>query len=109
MSSGRRVTLVVVGGRHNGLATSKRVSDRGIDHVVPERGEIAYSWRTERWDSFALLTPNRQTRLPGQPYDGDRPDGFMTGREVVDFMSRYAGWVDAPVVTGTSSSAGAIR
>jgi putative flavoprotein involved in K+ transport len=47
--------------------------------VVLERGEVAHSWRTERWDSLRLLTPNWLTRLPGFAYRGADPDGFMTG------------------------------
>ena len=74
MSCERRATVVVVGGGHSGLAMSKRLSDRAVDHVVLERGEVANSWRTQRWDSFTLLTPNWQTELPGRAYDGDDPD-----------------------------------
>jgi putative flavoprotein involved in K+ transport len=65
--------------------------------VVLERGEIANSWRRERWDSLRLLTPNWQSRLPGYGYDGGDPDGFMTMREVIDFISRYAAVASAPV------------
>ena len=80
---------------------SWHLTDRSIDHVVLERGEVANSWRTERWDSLRLLTPNWQSRLPGYAYDGDDPDGFMTMPEVVHFLQRYAELVRAPVVTGT--------
>lgn len=93
---------MVVGGGHNGLAMSKRLSDRAVDHVVLERGEVANSWRTQRWDSFTMLTPNWQGRLPGWSYGGDDPDGFMTGAEVVGFVQGYAGAVDAPVISGTT-------
>jgi putative flavoprotein involved in K+ transport len=102
MTSGRRVATVVVGGGHNGLATSHRLAERGIDHVVLERAEVADSWRTQRWDSFTLLTPNWQATLPGQCYEGDDPDGFFTAREVVDFVTEYARTVGAPVHTGTT-------
>ena len=70
------------------------------DHVVLERGEIANSWRHERWDSLRLLTPNWQSRLPGHPYDGPEPDGYMTMGEVVEFISRFAKSANAPVRTG---------
>jgi putative flavoprotein involved in K+ transport len=70
--------------------------------VVLERGEVANSWRTERWDSLRLLTPNWQSRLPGYRYEGADPDGYMTMREVVDFISRYAAVSDAPVRTHTA-------
>jgi putative flavoprotein involved in K+ transport len=69
---------------------------------VLERGEVANSWRKERWDSLRLLTPNRQSRLPGHQYQGPEPDGFMTMAEVVDFIAGYAAALDAPVRTGTN-------
>ena len=80
-----------------GLAASRCLSERSIDHVVLERGEIANSWRRERWDSLRLLTPNWQSRLPGYHYDGSDPDGYMTMREVIDFISRFAVLSSAPV------------
>jgi putative flavoprotein involved in K+ transport len=69
---------------------------------VLERGEVANSWRRERWDSLRLLTPNRQNRLPGFCYDGTDPDGYMTMGEVIDFISRFAEVCDAPVRTHTT-------
>jgi len=81
---------------------SRCLSDRSIDHVVLERGEVANSWRTERWDSLRLLTPNWQCRLPGYAYEGDDPDGFMTMPEVVDFITNYAEVIGAPVQSGTT-------
>src|SRR5262245_58260333 len=80
---------------------SRHLTARSIDHVVLERGEVANSWRTERWDSLRLLTPNWQSRLPGYAYDGDDPDGFMAKSEVVQFLQRYAEVSHAPVKTGT--------
>jgi putative flavoprotein involved in K+ transport len=70
--------------------------------VLLERGEVANSWRTQRWDSLRLLTPNWLSRLPGFAYEGGDPDGFMTMPEVVEFIDRYASAVDAPVQTGTT-------
>jgi putative flavoprotein involved in K+ transport len=105
VATSSRVTVVIVGGGHNGLAMSKRLSDLGIDHVVLERGDVANSWRTQRWDSFTLLTPNWQTRLPGRVYDGDDPDGFMTATEIADFVAGYADFIDAPMRTGTTVTA----
>jgi putative flavoprotein involved in K+ transport len=67
---------------------------------VLERGEVANSWRRERWDSLRLLTPNWQSRLPGQRYDGPDPDGYMTVREVTEFVERFAKVSRAPVRTG---------
>jgi putative flavoprotein involved in K+ transport len=96
------VDVVVVGAGHSGLAMSRELAKLSLDHVVLERGEIANSWRHERWDSLRLLTPNWQSRLPGHAYAGDDPDGFMTMPEVVDFVSGYARLIAAPVRTGVT-------
>ena len=80
---------------------SRCLADRAIDHVVLERGEVANSWRTERWDSLRLLTPNWQSRLPGFGYEGDDPDGYRTMPEVIAFIDRYAEVISAPVETRT--------
>jgi putative flavoprotein involved in K+ transport len=95
------VTTIIIGAGQSGLAMSKHLADRSIDHVVIERGDVANSWLTERWDSLRLLTPNWQSRLPGYAYDGCNPDGFMTMPEIVQFLQRYALFSRAPVVTGT--------
>lgn len=97
-----RTTTVVIGAGHNGLAVSHFLSARSIDHVVLERGEVANSWRTERWDSLRLLTPNWKTSLPGFDYDGDDPDGYMTMPEVADFIDRYAALIEPPLETLTT-------
>ena len=96
------VTTVVIGAGHAGLATSRCLTERSIDHVVLERGEVANSWRRERWDSLRLLTPNWQSRLPGYRYEGADADGFMTMSEVIEFISRFAVVADAPVRTHTT-------
>src|SRR5579864_119163 len=97
-----QVTTVVIGAGHAGLATSRCLSECSIDHVVLERGDVANSWRRERWDSLRLLTPNWQTRLPGYRYEGADPDGFMTMAEVIEFVSRFARLAAAPVRTHTA-------
>ncbi len=78
------------------------LTERSIDHVVLERGEVANSWRRERWDSLRLLTPNWQTGLPGLRYDGPDPDGYLTAIELAGFLDRYAAFSGAPVRTGTT-------
>ena len=67
-----------------------------------ERGEVANSWRRERWDSLRLLTPNWQSRLPGLDYEGPDPDGYMTMGEVTDLIERFAKVSLAPVRTGAN-------
>lgn len=81
---------------------SRCLTDRAIDHVVLERGEVAHTWRTERWDSLRLLTPNWQSRLPGFGYNGDDPDGYRTMPEVIAFICDYAKTISAPVQTHTT-------
>jgi putative flavoprotein involved in K+ transport len=97
-----RTTTVVIGGGHAGLAASCFLSERSIDHVVLERGEVANSWRRERWDSLRLLTPNWQSRLPGLRYEGPDPDGYMTVPEVIEFIEHFAKVSGAPVRTGVN-------
>jgi putative flavoprotein involved in K+ transport len=97
-----RTTTVVLGAGHAGLAMSRCLTDRSIDHVVLERGEVANTWKTERWDSLRLLTPNWQSRLPGYAYQGDDPDGYRTMPETIAFLERYAGLISAPVQTRTT-------
>lgn len=93
---------VVIGGGQAGLAMSRCLAGHGVEHVVLERGQVGERWRSERWDSLRLLTPNWQTRLPGFRYDGPDPDGFMNMPEVVDFFERYARSFSAPVLASTT-------
>jgi putative flavoprotein involved in K+ transport len=88
---------VVVGAGHAGLSISRALSDRGIDHVVLERGQVAQTWRG-RWQSFCLVTPNWLIALPGGRYTGDDPDGYMPRDDIVAFLERYA--ATAPVREG---------
>jgi putative flavoprotein involved in K+ transport len=81
---------------------SRCLTERSIDHVVLERGEVANSWKTERWDSLRLLTPNWLSRLPGYRYKGDDPDGYRTMPETVAFLEWYAQRISAPVHTHTA-------
>lgn len=98
----RTTTVVVIGAGQAGLAMSRELSERSIDHVVLERADVANSWRTERWDSLRLLTPNWLTRLPGWAYDGADPDGYMTATELADALDRYRRAIAAPVQTSTT-------
>lgn len=96
-----RTTTVVIGAGQAGLAMSRCLAEHSIDHVVLERGEVANSWKTERWDSLRLLTPNWQSRLPGYGYEGNDPDGYRTMPETIAFIERYADVISAPVRTHT--------
>jgi putative flavoprotein involved in K+ transport len=96
------ITVTIIGGGPAGLAMSNCLSEHSINHVVLERSEVANSWRTERWDSLRLLTPNWLTRLPGYTYGGHDPDGYMTAPEVVDFLDSYSRDTAVPVQTNTT-------
>jgi len=97
-----RTSCVIVGAGHSGLAMSRCLSERSIDHVVLERGEVANSWKHERWDSLRLLTPNWQARLPGYCYSGNDPDGYMTMPELIEFLEKYAKVISAPLKLNTT-------
>lgn len=88
---------VIIGAGHAGLAMSRCLADRDVRHVVLDRGCVGERWRTARWDSFRLLTPNWLSRLPGWRYTGPEPDGFMSAGEFVGYLSDYARSFDAPV------------
>jgi putative flavoprotein involved in K+ transport len=91
--------VVIVGAGQAGLAVSRELAQAGVAHVVLERGRVGQTWRG-RWESFCLVTPNWFCQLPGHPYDGDDPDGFMPRDEVVAYLERYAAGFEAPVRDG---------
>src|SRR6516165_9565958 len=98
-----QVDVVVVGAGQAGLAISYYLTKQSRTHVVLEKErQVGSAWRHGRWDSFTLLTPNWSVRLPGFPYRGDDPDGFMTRAEVVDYIERYASSFGAPVRFGVT-------
>jgi putative flavoprotein involved in K+ transport len=101
-----RVAVAVVGAGQAGLATSRELTELGVEHVVLERGRVGQTWR-DRWDSFCLVTPNWTVQLPGGAYDGPEPDAFMPKDAVVAHLERYAGSFSAPVreETGVQSLA----
>jgi putative flavoprotein involved in K+ transport len=101
----RQISTVIIGAGQAGLAMSKCLSERSVPHVVIERGEVANSWATERWNSLKLLTPNWQSRLPGYHYGGTDPDGYMSMPEVGAHLQGYARSFDAPVECRTTVDA----
>jgi len=94
------VRCVVVGGGQAGLSVSYCLKKRGIEHVVLEKSRVASSWRTQRWDTFCLVTPNWQCRLPGYPYSGTDPKGFMRNDAIVDYIEGYAASFAPPLREG---------
>jgi putative flavoprotein involved in K+ transport len=96
------VDTVVIGAGQAGLATSRLLTQAGRDHVVLERGRIGERWRSERWDSLRLLTPNWMLSLPGTRYGGPDPDGFAPASRFVEMLEEYAADFASPVVHGTT-------
>jgi len=98
------VSVAIVGAGQAGLSLSYELTHAGIEHVVLERGSVGESWR-RRWDSFRLVVPNWTVNLPGAPYEGDDPDGFMPKDEIVNYLNRYARSFGAPLRTGVEVAA----
>lgn len=98
----RKVTTIIIGAGQSGLAMSHALMSRGIEHLVLDRGDVANAWQTQRWDSLRLLTPNWANGLPGVPYGGPEPDGYMSVSELVTRMSSYARSIGAPVQGNTA-------
>ncbi len=95
-------TVIIVGGGQAGLSISYYLKDRGIDHVIFEKNAIGHAWRNQRWDSFCLVTPNWQCQLPGFPYPGDDPDGFMVRDDIVKYIEAYVDRFQPPVREGVA-------
>jgi putative flavoprotein involved in K+ transport len=94
--------VVIVGAGQAGLSVAACLQKRGIHPLLLERHRIGHAWEQERWESFCLVTPNWQCRLPDFPYDGDDPHGFMGRGEIVSYVRRFAARVGADVREGVS-------
>lgn len=94
------IDTLVIGAGHAGLAVSHLLGKVGRDHVVLDRGRVAESWRSERWDSLRLLTPRWMTRLPGRRHLGADQEGYMAVPELVDYLEGYAVDSGAPLELG---------
>jgi putative flavoprotein involved in K+ transport len=95
-------SVIIVGGGQAGLSASYYLQQEGIDHLVLEKHGLTHSWRTQRWDNFCLVTPNWQCALPGHPYDGDDPHGFMKREEVIAYLDAFVAKVKPPVREGVT-------
>lgn len=94
--------VVVVGGGQAGLSTSYHLTAQGIEHLVLEKHRAMHAWETQRWDNFCLVTPNWQCDLPGHPYRGDNPDGFMKKDEILAYLAGFRARVDPPIREGVA-------
>jgi putative flavoprotein involved in K+ transport len=100
-----QIETVVIGGGQAGLALSYYLTQEGRTHLVLEQGRVGETWRSGRWDSFTLNTPNWMTRLPGFPYQGDDPDGFLPRKDIVAYLEQYAASFHAPLQCGVRVTA----
>lgn len=97
-----RHDVVIVGGGQAGLSVSHCLQAEGIEHVVYEKHEAMHAWRTQRWDNFCLVTPNWQCALPGHPYRGPDPHGFMRKDEILGYLDGFKAAVAAPLHEGVA-------
>ena len=95
-------SVLIVGGGQAGLSISHYLKQRGIDHLVLEKRSPVHAWRTQRWDTFCLVTPNWQCKLPGWDYSGSDPHGFMKRDEIIEYLEGFAKHVNAPVHSGVT-------
>ncbi|MFF4309631.1 MSMEG_0569 family flavin-dependent oxidoreductase [Streptomyces sp. NPDC001507] len=100
--AGAHYTVAVIGGGQAGLSISHGLRERSVDHVVVEANRVGHEWRERRWDSFCLVTPNWQCKLPGHPYAGNAPDGFMVRDDIVRYLEDYVASFQPPLVEGVS-------
>jgi putative flavoprotein involved in K+ transport len=99
------VEVIIIGGGHAGLALSYYLTQQRQTHLVLEQGQVGETWRTKRWDSFTLVTPNWMTQLPGFGYQGDDPDGFLPREDFVNYLEQYAQSFRAPLLSGVRVTA----
>jgi len=97
-----RFDVVVVGGGQAGLSVGYYLRAADKRFVIFERGRVGETWRSQRWDSFAVNTPNWANGLPGDPYVGDEPDGFFHRDELVDYLAQYANKFELRVSEGVT-------
>jgi putative flavoprotein involved in K+ transport len=94
-------SVIIVGGGQAGLSVSYYLQQENIDHLVIEKSSQMNAWKDKRWDSFSLVTPNWQCNLPGHPYSGDDPHGFMVRDEIITYLNEFEKKVNAPVLENT--------
>ena len=99
-SMSTHVPSIIIGGGQAGLSISYCLKEHGIDNIIFEKNQVAYAWRSQRWDSFCLVTPNWQCQLPGFHYKGSDPNGFMVKQEIVKYIQDYSSSFNAPVKEG---------
>lgn len=91
-----RVEAIVVGAGAAGIAVSQQLAAGGVEHVVLERGRIGDTWRTRRWASFRMVSPNWANALPGQPLVGPAGE-FASAAQFTGALSAFARALGLPV------------
>src|SRR5262245_23955383 len=99
------VDVIIVGAGFAGLSASYNLKKRGVEHLVLERGKVGESWRSQRWDSFKMNTPDRLNVLPGDTYKGHDPEGLSSAGEFVSSFENYVTSFDLPVVENSRVTA----
>jgi putative flavoprotein involved in K+ transport len=97
-------SVIIIGGGQAGLSLSWYLKDLGIDHLVLEKHRAGHAWRSERWDSFCLVTPNWQCQLPGYPYAGADPHGFMLRQEIINYFDGFVASFAPPLREGVTAT-----
>ena len=95
-------SVVIVGAGQAGLSLSHYLKQRGIDHRVLEKHDPVHAWRDQRWDSFCLVTPNWQCKLPGWEYAGTDPHGFMKKAEIIEYLAGFVKHVSPPLLSAVT-------
>lgn len=101
-SNENHLPVIIVGGGQAGLSVSYYLKQHGIEHRIFEKNTVMHAWQSQRWDSFTLVTPNWQCQLPGHPYDGDDPNGFMCRDEIIAYLQRFVRKLQPPVSEGVA-------
>jgi putative flavoprotein involved in K+ transport len=96
------IPVAIVGGGQAGLSLSYFLRESGVEHLVFEKNAAMHAWKTQRWDTFCLVTPNWQCQLPGHPYAGDDPEGFMVREEIIAYLEDFRKKVGAPLREGVA-------
>jgi putative flavoprotein involved in K+ transport len=102
MSPSPHHSVIIIGGGQAGLSLSYYLQQHSIDHLVIEKQSPMHAWRNQRWDAFSLVTPNWQCALPGWPYSGPEPHGFMKKQEILDYLEGFKKHVNAPLIEGVT-------
>ena len=94
--------VIIIGGGQAGLSMSYCLKEKGIAHIIFEKHRMGEAWRSKRWDSFCLVTPNWQCALPGFDYAGNDPKGFMVKEQIIEYIEAYARSFNPPLKEGVS-------